>query len=205
MTNPLSVLDELLTAALAACGAEMGNVQLVDPPSASLKIVASRNCGWRFLQFFDSVETTTAACGTALREGRRVVVENVAESPIFAGSPALGIMLDARALSVQSTPLVSRAGEVIGMVSTHRSEAGSFALSQIAALDRLVDRAAGDIAAAAIKPGCFAWTAARSRVLLDSSYQLINGTQRRLGERRGRQAGRAVPADHRPVSDRKSP
>ncbi len=46
-------------------------------------------------------------------------MEDVATSPIFAGTPALAAMLDAEARAVQSTPLVSRSGKLLGMFSTH--------------------------------------------------------------------------------------
>ena len=52
-------------------------------------------------------------------QGERVVVEDVASSPIFAGTPALAVMLEAEARAVQSTPLVSRSGKLLGMFSTH--------------------------------------------------------------------------------------
>ena len=56
---------------------------------------------------------------TALERGERVIVEDVRNSPIFAGTPALEVMLAAGAQAVQSTPLISRSGRVLGMFSTH--------------------------------------------------------------------------------------
>lgn len=176
------VFDQILAAALTATNAEMGNIQLVDPASGALKIVASCYFSWRFLQFFDTVETRTAACGAALHQQARVTVENVPDSALFRGTPALNIMLDAQALAVQSTPLVGRRGQVIGMISTHRSRPGAFTTDQLAAMDRLARDAAESIEQAAITPGSFAWTEARSRVLLHSTTQLIKGTQRWLND-----------------------
>jgi signal transduction histidine kinase len=43
----------------------------------------------------------------------------VASSPIFAGTPALPVMLGSGVLAVQSTPLVTRDGQILGMLSTH--------------------------------------------------------------------------------------
>ena len=60
-----------------------------------------------------------AACGAALLRGQRVIVEDVANSEIFAGSVALPVMLAANARAVQSTPLLNRSGQILGMFSTH--------------------------------------------------------------------------------------
>jgi len=43
-----------------------------------------------------------------MKSGARVVVDDVATSPVFVGTPSLDVLLTARARGVQSTPLVSR-------------------------------------------------------------------------------------------------
>ena len=111
------LLDEILDAAIAITGADMGNIQLLD--GATLKIVAQRGFEAPFLAFFNTVHEGLAACGTAMQRGERVIVEDVAASPLFAGSPACDVMLAAQARAVQSTPLITRSGHVLGMFSTH--------------------------------------------------------------------------------------
>ena len=83
-----------------------------------------------------------AACGSALLKGERVVVEDVAGSPIFAGTPALAVMLEAEARAVQSTPLVSRSGKLLGMFSTHYRTARRPTERDIRLLDVLARQAA---------------------------------------------------------------
>jgi signal transduction histidine kinase/CheY-like chemotaxis protein len=58
-------------------------------------------------------------CGVALREGRRVIVEDVTTSPVYAGTPTLEVQLRAGVRAVQSTPLLGSSGELVGMLSTH--------------------------------------------------------------------------------------
>jgi PAS domain S-box-containing protein len=111
------LLDEILDAAIAITGADMGNIQLLD--GATLKIVAQRGFEAPFLEFFNTVHDGLAACGTAMQRGERVIVEDVAASPLFAGSPACDVMLAAQARAVQSTPLLARSGRMLGMFSTH--------------------------------------------------------------------------------------
>ncbi len=112
------LLAEILDAGIEITAADMGNIQLLDD-AGRLRIVAHRGFEAPFLEFFNEVHNGLAACGSALQNGERVIVEDVAASPVFAGSPALDAMLAAQARAVQSTPLVSRTGKVLGMFSTH--------------------------------------------------------------------------------------
>ena len=120
MEYPRSLLTRLLDAAMEVTGADMGNIQLFDPARGALRIEVQRGFKQPFLEFFDCVHDGQAACGTAFKNGRRVIVEDVAESSVFLGTPALEVMLDAGARAVQSTPLVGRSGNILGMVSTHQ-------------------------------------------------------------------------------------
>ena len=88
-----------------------------------LRIAAQRGFDRPFLEFFASVPGEQAACGTALQRGERVIVDDVLNSPIFVGTSALDVMVAAGAHAVQSTPLVSRSGRVLGMFSTHYQRA----------------------------------------------------------------------------------
>lgn len=113
------VLDEVLDAAIAITGGDFGNIQLLDPESSDLKIVAQRGFPKWWCDFWNRVCEGKGVCGTAMANGRRVVVEDVTKSRIFAGTSALKVQLKAGVRAVQSTPLVSRSGKVIGMCSTH--------------------------------------------------------------------------------------
>ena len=118
-SNIHGVFDEIVETAIAVTHADMGDIRLFDTQSGTLKIMAHKGFKQPFLDFFGSVQEGHAACGTVLRQGRRVIVENVAESPIFAGTPELQAMLAAGARAVQSTPLLSHAGRLLGVLSTH--------------------------------------------------------------------------------------
>ena len=115
------LLHDILDAAIEITGAQMGNIQLLE--GDVLRITAQRGFDRPFLEFFASVHGEQAACGTALQRGERVIVDDVLNSPIFVGTPALDVMVAAGARAVQSTPLVSRSGRVLGMFSTHYQRA----------------------------------------------------------------------------------
>jgi hypothetical protein len=114
-----AAIDEVLDAATAATRTDLGNIQLLNPRTGALEIVAHRGFGSEFLDFFAEVHDEGAACGAAMRARRRVIVEDVATHPIFAGRPAGGVLLRAGVRAVQSTPLVTPSGELVGMLSTH--------------------------------------------------------------------------------------
>ncbi len=113
------VLVEVLDAAIAITRADFGNIQLFDPVDGRLQIVAHRGLPSWWQDFWNAADGGSGACGTALARRERVVVEDVEESPIFYGTPALEIQRRAGIRAVQSTPLVGRTGNPIGMFSTH--------------------------------------------------------------------------------------
>jgi hypothetical protein len=117
--------------------AVMGNIQLFEPASGGLKIKVQRGFKQPFLDFFYQVHAGHAACGTALKSGERVVVEDVTKSPIFLGTAALEVMLDAEVLAVQSTPLVSPFGDTLGVFSTHYRKPHRPHTRELDVLDRL--------------------------------------------------------------------
>ena len=114
-----AALGEIVEAAIAVSGADFGNIQMLDPESSELKIVAQRGFSEWWLDFWNHVGEGQGACGTALRRGERVIVEDVEQSPIFVGTPALDMQLKAGVRAIQSTILVSRSGKRLGMLSTH--------------------------------------------------------------------------------------
>ena len=106
------ILDDVI----ALHGAEFGNIQL--PVGDELVIVAQRGLPAAFLQAFRRVSKDDGcACGRALRLGGPVVVTDVEKDAAYAA-----FVNDAKQAgyrSVQSTPLWTSEGRLLGMVSTH--------------------------------------------------------------------------------------
>jgi PAS domain S-box-containing protein len=136
-------LAEILDAAITITGAEKGNIQLLDPASGVLWIATHRGFEKPFLDFFATVrEAEASACGFALQSAERIVVDDVARSEIFAGQPSLGVLLDAGVHAVQSTPLRSGTGAVLGMISTHFARQHRPDERELRRIDLLARRAA---------------------------------------------------------------
>ena len=113
-----TALEEVLDAAMALMEADMGNIQLLDPSTRELQIVAQRGFRKDFLQHFRSVGADpSAVCARAAQHGRRMLIEDVQSDPDFA--PHLSIAATAGFRAVLSTPVASRNGELMGILSTH--------------------------------------------------------------------------------------
>ncbi len=134
------LLGEIMDAGIEITNADMGNIQLLE--DGVLKIVSQRGFEQPFLDFFNQVHEGQAACGSALRNRERVIVQDVARSPVFAGSHARDAMLAAGALAVQSTPLISRSGQLLGMFSTHFRNPHTPSERELRLLDVLARQAA---------------------------------------------------------------
>jgi len=124
-TNPFVLLKEnlrvphLLESAIAATGADYGNVQLFDSGLGILRIVAHSGFPSVFLDYFESVKQDDGcACALAMKSGSRLLVADVASNPSFRDT-ARRVLLLSNVGSVQSTPLLDHSGTLIGVVSTH--------------------------------------------------------------------------------------
>ena len=134
---------ELVGEAIAVTAADMGNMQMLDTARGVLRLVASRGFGERFLTYFAAVPAIAdSACGAALRRAGRMIVPDVRHSQIFAGKRSGEILREAGVRSVQSTPILDKAGCVIGMISTHKRAVWQPSEEQLGRLDTVVARAA---------------------------------------------------------------
>ena len=114
-----AVLAEIVQTAIAITGAAKGHLQLFDKNLGRLVIAAHHDFKQPFLDFWNTVEEGKGACGTALKSGERVIVEDVTLSPIFMFTPALDVLLQAGVRAVQSTPVLDQSGKLVAVFSTH--------------------------------------------------------------------------------------
>jgi len=115
---PATLLAErILELALDLLNADQGNVQIADAETGALTIAAHRGFGTEFLEYFAVVTDTGSACGRAAHEHAQIVIPDVGIDPGFAAHR--DIAAASGFCAVQSTPLTSADGRLIGMVSTH--------------------------------------------------------------------------------------
>ncbi len=108
---------QVLETMLSLARADRGNVQLADPVSGALRIIAQHGFGAEFLDHFAVVDDDRSACGRAARRGASLVITDVNTDIGF--EPHREVAAASGFRAVQSTPLVGPAGRVVGMVSTH--------------------------------------------------------------------------------------
>ena len=111
-------LDGALERALELSNSTLGNIQLIDWTRGHLTIAAQ--CGFReeFLKFFEYVTFFDgSACSRAIRRRTQVLVDDVTADAEYASCRDIALRSGYRA--VQSTPLISRSGAFVGMLSTH--------------------------------------------------------------------------------------
>jgi PAS domain S-box-containing protein len=163
------LLNEILDAAIDISHTDMGNIQLLD--GQGLKIAAHRGFEEPFLHFFGLVRDDESACGAALSKAERVVVEDVAVSPLYSRQ-SREVMLAAGARAVQSTPLISHSGRVLGMFSTHSRVPKSPDDRELRALDVLA-RLAADLIDRNQTEDALRHSEQRFRVITDASPVLV--------------------------------
>jgi GAF domain-containing protein len=108
---------QALEMVLSLARADLGNVQLADPVSGALRIVAQHGFGTEFLDHFAVVDDDRSACGRAARRTAQLVIPDVVIDRGF--EPHRPIAAASGFRAVQSTPLVDKEGRLVGVVSTH--------------------------------------------------------------------------------------
>lgn len=111
------LLQDALAASIALLGADFGNIQLYNRQTGALEIIVQQGFDPAFLDYFRRVDDEYAADGHAAQQGERVIIEDVESDPAFALHRTIAAASGFRAF--QSTPLFDRAGNLLGMFSTH--------------------------------------------------------------------------------------
>ncbi len=138
-------LESVLEAALVVTRAPKGTLQVYDAGAESLLLVAQRGFARPFVDRFSVVrDGDQTSCREALAQHRRVVVEDMRRSPIFAGAPGMPLIEAEGLRAVQSTPMLSRRGVLRGVFSTYWTEPHRPDESTLLTLD-LIARQAADL------------------------------------------------------------
>ncbi len=139
--------ERILEGAMAVMHSHCAAVQMLEPDSdgggGMLRLLAHRGLTEEDADFWHWVTATSpSACGEALRTRRRVIVSDVAASESMAGSEEQSRYLAAGVQAIQTTPLLSRSGQLIGALSTHWSHPHTPPERDLRLLDVLARQAA---------------------------------------------------------------
>jgi signal transduction histidine kinase/ActR/RegA family two-component response regulator len=114
---------KVLDAAVTIMASDFGSLQMFHPergPAGELQLLACHGFDPETVKFWEWVRAdSNCSCAAALRTGQRAVISDVEKCDFMAGTQDLASYLRAGMRAAQSTPLVSRAGNLVGMLSTH--------------------------------------------------------------------------------------
>jgi PAS domain S-box-containing protein len=137
-----TLYQEIMSAAIALTGADAGTVQILDAATQDLVLLATQGFERTMCDHFYRVNASSnTPCGIALRNRARSFVDfDAPQSEDPDGSMQMHV--NAGYLCGQSTPLITRSGKLIGMVSTHWREHRRPSDRQLRFLDLLARQAA---------------------------------------------------------------
>lgn len=118
-----TLYSRILDAAASLMSSAMASMQLFDPERNELRLLAWKGFHPQSAIFWERVHPDSrSTCGQALSTGCRVTVPDIETCDFMAGTADLDECRRSNIRAVQSTPLVSRRGQLLGMISTHWSE-----------------------------------------------------------------------------------
>jgi PAS domain S-box-containing protein len=118
-----SLYNRILDVAMSIMSSDMASIQVFDPEHNQLRLIAWKGFHQQSAAFWEWVYLDSAStCGLALSSGCRVVVPDIETCEFMAGTADLDEYRRSNIRAVQSTPLVSRSGQLLGMISTHWRE-----------------------------------------------------------------------------------
>lgn len=118
--NPERLYESVLDAAVQLMRADFASIQMLYPARGELRLLAYRGFTPEAASFWTWVRADSeCTCGMALRDGKRVIVSDTETDDSMNGTEHQASYRQTGIRAVQSTPLLSRTGEIVGMISTH--------------------------------------------------------------------------------------
>ena len=121
--NVSALYEKIIDGAVAIMRSQFASMQMLYPErgkGGELLLLAFRGFNPQAAKFWEWVRADSeSTCGVALRTGRRVIAADVENCDFMAGTEDLATYLQTGIRAVQTTPLFSRDGKLVGMISTH--------------------------------------------------------------------------------------
>ncbi|GEM_PF-296107 len=138
-----ALYHQILDAAADLMHSDMASLQMLYPTRGELRLIASKGFAASSAAFWEWVHAGSGStCGEALRTARRVIVSDVEACDFIVGTRDLEEYRASDIRAVQSTPLISRSGQALGMLSTHWREPHQPSERELRLLDVLARQAA---------------------------------------------------------------
>ena len=123
-TGSAALYEEVMDAATAIMHSDFASMQMLYPErgeAGELRLLTFRGFTPHAAKFWEwvGIDSAGTSCGVALRTGRRVIVPDFQECDFMAHTEDLKVFHDTGIRACQTTPLLSRTGKLVGMISTH--------------------------------------------------------------------------------------
>lgn len=140
----LALYEQILDTTVEIMEADFASIQMLWPGSdGELRLLGYRGFSDQAAKFWEWVSLDSeSSCGEALRKGQRVVVSDVLQCEFMTETLDREMYLQNGIRAVQSTPLLSRSGKLLGMISTHWREPHEPPERELRSLDVLARQAA---------------------------------------------------------------
>ncbi len=140
-----ALYQKIVEAATLIMRSDFGSMQRYDEDASSLELIAHQGLDGEALRFWQWVHSGRATtCGKALQLGARVTVPDFEACQFIASSEDLVAFRRAGVRSAQSTPLITRDGRLVGMITTHWTRTHAPSEREMRLLD-IVARQAADL------------------------------------------------------------
>jgi signal transduction histidine kinase/ActR/RegA family two-component response regulator len=146
--NTKVLYEKIIDAVVAVMRAQFASLQMFHQErgaNGALNLLAFRGFSPEAARFWDWVAPEAAStCGQALRTLERVIVTDVEQCDFMVGTEDLATYLQTGIRAVQTTPLYSRTGNLVGMISTHWNKPYAPSERDLRVLD-IIARQAADL------------------------------------------------------------
>jgi PAS domain S-box-containing protein len=138
-----TLYSSIIDAAIELMSSDAASMQLLEVDKGELRLLAWKGFHSESAAFWDLVSIdSSSTCGVALLSHKRVIVPDVEQEPFLAGSEDLDAYRLSQIRAVQTTPLISRTGRLLGMISTHWHQPKALVEAELGMLDALARQAA---------------------------------------------------------------
>lgn len=118
--NVDALYQKLVEVATTIMKSDFGSMQRYDEKRGELQFIGHKGLDEKSIEYWRWVRPGQATtCGKALELRQRVIVSNFEACDFLKGSPDLTEFRKANVRSAQSTPLITRGGRLVGMITTH--------------------------------------------------------------------------------------
>ena len=138
------ILENLLQQSMMMNRTRAGTLQLLNKKNHTLEIATSSGLSSEFIEHFKTVTIDDGSvCGRALKDRKTIFIEDLTKDDAF--SRHLNLALQNHIVAVQSTPLITRNGNFIGIISTHFRSPGKISKASLGKFEKFCSEAADKI------------------------------------------------------------